>query len=726
MATAATLQAAVHKATTPNWDAAPEEQEGDPIAMVEVTEAVINNPKLTADLVKFVKARIKDQNTQVTFIALDVLDQCMESLGFQCQALVQKKVLERIGKIATPGAKGIPEMVRSKAATCITMWGDRYGSDPRLDGFKKAALMVQSREVKDVREAFSEEIKEMKELKEAARVANEADAAEIKDRMREMGVEPKEPAPAPKPAKRGFFSRKPKVDKKKAAEAAAQLQQEEVEARNKMTYVVLMGRAKEASETLGAIIEGSTVEELQENEAAHEVVVTCMKYQTHLEVLASSVTEDDQVAQCIAMNEELSERINLYEQFVTGQAQPGELLSVPIPRVGSGAAAAAGGIKPAAEELRSTLSDASAIFKGQITTAGLPPPDYSDSDEDDDTGADLINLSPAPAAAASGDAGNLFFGGGAAASSAAEFNKFSKEAPKVDELYKPSTTESELKDVFGAPEPPATDNLFGAPEPPAVGREVSNVGADTSNPFGDMMPPSGGGGGGGGGASLIDLYHENSGVLFENGDIKIELSHAYTGTEGTLSMKLVNVGARGISGIQVDCEDCDGQSTDVTPPLSECAAGSGVPFKVAVRTHGPNMETVALKLSYDDKNLTIPLPSVVTKFMSPLPIDKDAFDGKFDGCGMSLGDVIMSSDRWKSPEDVRKVVAVGLNMAIVPISDNSSVIGSGTYPGEGGPVECFVKLEGVSEGTYLMDIRSTDDKLKNAVEKVVKDVLAST
>eukprot|EP00961_Rhodomonas_salina_P112720 1516338-Rhodomonas_salina.1 len=33
-------------------------------------------------------------------------------------------------------------------------------------------------------------------------------------------------------------------------------------------------------------------------------------------------------------------------------------------------------------------------------------------------------------------------------------------------------------------------------------------------------------------------------------------------------MKLVNVGARGISGIQVDCEDCDGQSTDVTPPLS--------------------------------------------------------------------------------------------------------------------------------------------------------------
>eukprot|EP00961_Rhodomonas_salina_P221495 2994988-Rhodomonas_salina.1 len=97
-------------------------------------------------------------------------------------------------------------------------------------------------------------------------------------------------------------------------------------------------------------------------------------------------------------------------------------------------------------------------------------------------------------------------------------------------------------------------------------------------------------------------------------------------------------------------------------------------------------------------------------------------------------------------------------MAIVPISDNSSVIGSGTYPGtsrafllaatttpsvcrflarcvccvvrdekrvwvvgagEGGPVECFVKLEGVSEGTYLMDIRSTDDKLKVRVRTTV-------
>ena len=85
------LKASVYRATEPSGD-----DEGDPTAMVDINIILQEHPNLMVEAVKAIKARIKDKNEKVQIIALDLLDQCMQSNGIQLQMHVMKKVLPRV------------------------------------------------------------------------------------------------------------------------------------------------------------------------------------------------------------------------------------------------------------------------------------------------------------------------------------------------------------------------------------------------------------------------------------------------------------------------------------------------------------------------------------------------------------------------------------------------------------------------------------------------------
>ena len=83
------LKASVYRATEPSGS----DGEGDPTAMVEINIILQEHPNLMVEAVKAIKARCKDKNESVQVIALDLLDQCMQSNGIQLQMHVMKKVL---------------------------------------------------------------------------------------------------------------------------------------------------------------------------------------------------------------------------------------------------------------------------------------------------------------------------------------------------------------------------------------------------------------------------------------------------------------------------------------------------------------------------------------------------------------------------------------------------------------------------------------------------------
>jgi hypothetical protein len=140
MADAMKLKAAVYRGTTDTGDG-----EGDPTGIVEINEILKDKPHLITEAVKFLKARVKDRSPVTSCIAMDLLDQCMQSNGFQFQLYVIKKVLQRILKLSLPN-KGQHPHVQQKAAALIKFWANTYSTDARLYEFSNAAKELARKE----------------------------------------------------------------------------------------------------------------------------------------------------------------------------------------------------------------------------------------------------------------------------------------------------------------------------------------------------------------------------------------------------------------------------------------------------------------------------------------------------------------------------------------------------------------------------------------------------
>ena len=127
-----TLKSAVDRVTTGAGNG-----EGDPIGVVEIYQELKDRPDLMAEAVKLIKARIKSRNPTTSCLAMDLLNQCMESIGFALQLQVTKKVLPRILKLALSHTQH-PDVQR-KAAAYIKTWASTYSADARLCAYGNAA-----------------------------------------------------------------------------------------------------------------------------------------------------------------------------------------------------------------------------------------------------------------------------------------------------------------------------------------------------------------------------------------------------------------------------------------------------------------------------------------------------------------------------------------------------------------------------------------------------------
>jgi hypothetical protein len=117
---------------------------GDAGAIEIINGALKERPQLMKDAVALIKARIKDRCVSISALGLDVLDQCMKSNGYEFQAYVSKKVLNRILKLSVPH-KGTHPQIQRKAANLIREWGTSLGTDSRLSDFSRAAADLEKK-----------------------------------------------------------------------------------------------------------------------------------------------------------------------------------------------------------------------------------------------------------------------------------------------------------------------------------------------------------------------------------------------------------------------------------------------------------------------------------------------------------------------------------------------------------------------------------------------------
>ena len=125
------LKAAILRGTTDTGSG-----EGDPTGIIEIIELLREQPSFTSEVVKQLKARIKDPNQITSCITMDLLNQCMESLGFEFQLDVTERILQRILKISI--SSDHHPRVQQKAAAYINIWANASGTDLRLVEFRYA------------------------------------------------------------------------------------------------------------------------------------------------------------------------------------------------------------------------------------------------------------------------------------------------------------------------------------------------------------------------------------------------------------------------------------------------------------------------------------------------------------------------------------------------------------------------------------------------------------
>lgn len=278
------LQASVIKATRPMTNpAAPNELNADPHGLEEIAEQARGNRKgFVNDLVKMLKARLKSEDEKVVLLAIGVFDQCMQECGYDFQLQVAKKALERMGKLSVPGQA--PTAVQMLAAETVLKWGSLYGDKDK--GFKKAAQAVTDRETKMLQDEFKAQYNDVKERVKAMKVAQKADIEELQQAMKEMGITPKTT--------------------------------ESQEALQKQPIPLLLARAGEASDMLEALMSSSTPEELNSNSDAHEQVISCLKYQTHIDIVEPRIRDAATKAQAERTLTELTKRIEAFLVATSG------------------------------------------------------------------------------------------------------------------------------------------------------------------------------------------------------------------------------------------------------------------------------------------------------------------------------------------------------------------------------------------------------------------------
>ena len=125
------LKLAIHRGTTENGV-----RNGD--SAREITAVLNEMPHLAEQAIVLLKARIKDKSAISSKLGIELLNACMRSNGLEFLQLVQKNVLPRIRKLASPN-KGVHPLVQRKAEAVIREWAMCFGKMPGLQGFLEAS-----------------------------------------------------------------------------------------------------------------------------------------------------------------------------------------------------------------------------------------------------------------------------------------------------------------------------------------------------------------------------------------------------------------------------------------------------------------------------------------------------------------------------------------------------------------------------------------------------------
>mmetsp|Transcript_54318 Transcript_54318/g.129098 ORF Transcript_54318/g.129098 Transcript_54318/m.129098 type:complete len:757 (-) Transcript_54318:201-2471(-) len=752
MAEAAKLKASVYRATCDSGGG-----EGDAAAMIEINEILLEHPHLITEAVKNVKARVKDRDPVVGVIALDLLDQLMQSHGFQLQLHVIKKVLPRVLKMATP-MKGNPPSIQAKSAVLIRSWASTYGSDVRLKEYADSALTLNR----------SEEKVHMQQLQVRQRMAA---LDQYADREGRTQARQNPTSPNMRPQGQGGAG----GGEIPMAQMSAQDEQAINEAMHRsQTQVVDLDQIRENLELMTSMMAADEAN-IRHNEVLGEVAVLCKGCQVAIMNQIGDINDEAQLSQFLAMNDTLADTLATYERKVK-QGGTG------APRVSESEQTLTDGTTLASYGAASYLS--SPEMRPLSPAGGVPQPaGYDEEAEFQKAIAESVTMAKQETVTASKrqdlEALEDLFGGAPTQpadipyiSPAAQLKSTNQTNSLMDSMLDLDVGGfgSALDAGFGSPAavasmspprqtfdhsgntpPPAFSPTAATSPPPNFAQPPPPPYAPDSDPFLSLSAATGSSPmagtdsrpvlsviGNTPGATEVQmatwmarLALNKEGVLYEDKLVQIGLKTALTATGGKLSLFVGNKADQQLTNFNLNVAF----SPQITGACSTCAMFVDpkqqlqlvVTVDIRAPFAGPLPMSISFSVGDDNRTMNLTLPVLPHKFADPLPLEAGAFRSKWaamlytePGVGVSVA----LQDKWAVDTAVQTMLGSSMKMAVQEGLPAGTVAGSASLTTPEGTATVLVQLE-IDAGakTASLLVRSDNPLVRDGFEAALQAIL---
>jgi len=232
-------------------------------------------------------------------------------------------------------------------------------------------------------------------------------------------------------------------------------------------------------------------------------------------------------------------------------------------------------------------------------------------------------------------------------------------------------------------------------------------------------------------AWLARLAVNKEGVLYEDSFTQIGVKTDYSGTQGKVNLFLGNKKPEAITDLKVAVEFNESVTGICGNPGSVIEPRQQMQIAVSVECRAPFRGalplTIAFAIGFEQREVRLSLPVVVSKFLRPLPLLDAAFSSKWEGMGSAEAIQVHSNEKWCNEQTLKALMLNGLHLALVDNRGNGALAAAGTLAGVGGEcvlLECV--LTSAAAKLFSLTVKASHPDLKAAMEDLLSVVLQST
>ncbi|KAJ3023311.1 hypothetical protein HKX48_003595 [Thoreauomyces humboldtii] len=233
------------------------------------------------------------------------------------------------------------------------------------------------------------------------------------------------------------------------------------------------------------------------------------------------------------------------------------------------------------------------------------------------------------------------------------------------------------------------------------------------------------------------LVREPNGVLYEDGNIQIGLKTEYHGALGRVAVFFGNKSTVTITELTTEMVVGDGVKVTLlqpiagsVPPATQLHQMYNVESQGAAAQHATLTVTYALRPSPYTHTLSLPLPIVSTKFLTPAPLNRPDFVARWTQIGGPPREVQLIApcrlpagphEQFLTLHSLRSAIEI---LGFSPLDYEDAVVAAAVWTSVDAKVGCLLRLElNTEQKIFRLTLRSTNEDVSQVLGTQLREIV---